>query len=177
MNQVTELLDTVKRKAQIASDNALAIRLGTQRQFISKVRMGEKTLSDERIAQLCIIAKIDGPTWTAKIHAERAASQTEKTMWKEMLNRLNGTLTTLVAVTIASSIFKETNAQFAFIPILAATNRKQFSKHCLYFIRRMKFDSLVCPEKNHSSNPTSQCASRSHNFRHQMIHKITKLIV
>jgi len=45
-------------------------------------------MPDERIAQLCAMAKLDGPEWLAKIHAERAQSPAERALWSKMLMRL-----------------------------------------------------------------------------------------
>ncbi|MCC8468824.1 DUF3693 domain-containing protein, partial [Xanthomonas phaseoli] len=88
MAAVDELLDKVKESCSLPSDMALATKLGIQRQLLSKARAGDKPLSDERIAQLCAMAKLDGGTWMARIHAERAGSQVERALWKSVLDRL-----------------------------------------------------------------------------------------
>lgn len=89
MNSENKLLDKVKELCSIPSDNALAITLNVQRQAVSKIRRGEMPLSDERIAQLCNMANLDGPVWLAKIHAERATSKAEQAMWRTALDRLS----------------------------------------------------------------------------------------
>lgn len=101
MNGENILLDKVKEICSIPSDNALAVRLGVQRQAISKIRREEMHLSDERIAELCNMAKLDGPTWLTKIHAERAQTPAERAMWKTMLERLGGVAAAIVAVVVA----------------------------------------------------------------------------
>ncbi|QKD99544.1 DUF3693 domain-containing protein [Xylella taiwanensis] len=63
--------------------------MGVTRQVLWQARNERGQLSDERIAQLCAMAKLDGPAWIAKIHAERAESPTERAMWKVMLERLS----------------------------------------------------------------------------------------
>lgn len=88
MNNENTLIDKVKDICKVPSDNALAIILGVQRQAISKIRRAEMQLSDERIAQLCAMAKLDGPEWLARIHAERAQSPAERALWSKMLLRL-----------------------------------------------------------------------------------------
>ncbi|XNX73525.1 DUF3693 domain-containing protein [Stenotrophomonas maltophilia] len=104
MTAVGELLDAARERTGIPSDNALAARLGIQRQLLSKARAGEKPLSDERIAQICALAKLDGPTWIAMIHAERATSATERALWRLMLDRMGAAaaVVALVALSLPS---------------------------------------------------------------------------
>ncbi|EWG13523.1 hypothetical protein P910_003238 [Xylella fastidiosa Mul-MD] len=97
MNAINELIDKAREKCCIPSDKALADKIGVTRQVLWQARNERGPLSDERIAQLCAMAKLDGPAWIAKIHAERAASQTERAMWKSMLERLTATAATLIA--------------------------------------------------------------------------------
>jgi len=104
MTAVGELLDAARERTGIPSDNALAARLGIQRQLLSKARAGEKPLSDERIAQICALAKLDGPTWIAMIHAERATTATERALWRLMLDRMGAAaaVVALVALSLPS---------------------------------------------------------------------------
>ncbi|MEA9578664.1 DUF3693 domain-containing protein [Xanthomonas nasturtii] len=88
MSATNELLDKVKEVCSFPSDMAIAEKLGINRQMLWKARHEDKPLSDERIAQLCAMAKLDGATWLARIHAERAASQVERALWKSVLDRL-----------------------------------------------------------------------------------------
>ncbi|WP_372173707.1 DUF3693 domain-containing protein [Xanthomonas axonopodis] len=88
MSATNELLDKVKEVCSFPSDMAIAEKLGINRQMLWKARHEDKPLSDERIAQLCAMAKLDGATWLARIHAERAATQVERALWKSMLDRL-----------------------------------------------------------------------------------------
>jgi len=88
VNTVSELLDKVKEACSIPSDNALAEKLGVNRQLLWQVRRDEKPLSDERIAQLCSMAKLDAAEWVVRLHAERAQSPVERAMWSKMLVRL-----------------------------------------------------------------------------------------
>nr|WP_199774589.1 DUF3693 domain-containing protein [Xanthomonas campestris] len=87
MAAVDELLDKVKESCSLPSDMALATKMGIQRQLLSKARMGDKPLSDERIAQLCAMAKLDGGSWMARIHAERAGTPAERALWRSVLDR------------------------------------------------------------------------------------------
>lgn len=101
MTAVGELLDAARERTGIPSDNALAARLGIQRQLLSKARAGEKPLSDERIAQICALAKLDGPTWIAMIHAERATTATERALWRLMLDRMGAAAAVVALVALS----------------------------------------------------------------------------
>ncbi len=57
-------------------------------------------MPDERIAQLCALGKLDGPTWMAKIHAERAESPAERQLWRSTLERLGAVAAVLAVVAI-----------------------------------------------------------------------------
>lgn len=103
MTTIAELLDTVKETCSIPSDNALAEKMGVNRQLLWQVRRGEKPLSDERIAQLCALAKLDGPEWMARIHAERAQSPAERALWSKMLTRLAAAALVLAPMAAAAS--------------------------------------------------------------------------
>jgi len=80
---------------------ALAERLGVNRQMIWKARHEEKPLSDERIAQLCAMAKLDGGSWMARIHAERAASPAERALWRSVLDRLSAAAAVVALLVLA----------------------------------------------------------------------------
>ncbi|KAB7775664.1 DUF3693 domain-containing protein [Xanthomonas sp. LMG 12460] len=102
MNSENILLDKVKEICGVPSDNALAVALGVQRQAISKIRRDEMHLSDERIAELCGMAKLDGGEWLARIHTERAASPAEKALWRSVLDRLSAAAAVVALVVIAA---------------------------------------------------------------------------
>jgi len=120
MTAVGELLDAARERTGIPSDNALAARLGIQRQLLSKARAGEKPISDERIAQICALAKLDGPTWIAMIHAERATTATERALWRLMLDRM-GAAAAVVAL-VALSMPGLANAKTAQIQAVNAAD-------------------------------------------------------
>lgn len=88
MPSVNELLDTVRERCNITSDNALAERLGVTRALISGWRKARYPIPDQRVAELCALAREDAPSWVARIHAERATSPTERRMWESVLDRL-----------------------------------------------------------------------------------------
>jgi len=102
MSAVNELLDNVKNRLNLGSDIALAERVGVTRSLISRWRKGDTPLSDERIAQICAMAKIDGATWMAMIHAERATSTTERALWRLILDRVSAAAAVLVLVVFSA---------------------------------------------------------------------------
>lgn len=89
MAAIADLLDQVRERCNFNSDNELATAIGLKRQTVHQWRHSLAPVADERIAQLCALAKADGPTWLAMIHAERAQSATERALWKLMLDRLS----------------------------------------------------------------------------------------
>ncbi|MBD4132512.1 hypothetical protein GUH62_14330, partial [Xanthomonas citri pv. citri] len=86
MPAINALLDKVKESCSLPSDNVLSQRIGVTRAAVSMWRNGGKPVPDERIAQLCAMAKLDGGEWMARIHAERAASPAEKALWRSVLD-------------------------------------------------------------------------------------------
>lgn len=67
------LLDAVKERMGIESDNALARIWGISRQRISEYRAGNHSLSDEKAIHCAEFLGIDAATVLTSIHAERAA--------------------------------------------------------------------------------------------------------
>ncbi|RWA36487.1 DUF3693 domain-containing protein, partial [Xylella fastidiosa] len=122
MNNENILIDKIKEICCIPSDSALAVKLGIKRQAISQVRREEMHLSDERIAELCDMANLDGPTWIAKIHEERAESPKEQAIWKIMLERLTATAAT-VLVGVGVSLPNASHASMANREALEGVNQ------------------------------------------------------
>ncbi|NYB80200.1 Phage related protein [Acinetobacter baumannii] len=120
MTAVNELLDNVKIRLNLASDMALAERLTVTRSLVSRWRKGDTPLADERIAQICALAKLDGPTWIAMIHAERATSATERALWRLMLDRMSAAAA--VVALVALSMPGLANAKTAQIQAVSATD-------------------------------------------------------
>jgi hypothetical protein len=105
MNATALLLDKVKECCSLPSDNALAVRLDVTRALISGWKNARYPMPDERIAQVCAMAKLDGAEWVARIHADRATDATERKVWLSMLDRLRpiAAAVGLVAVGMASN--------------------------------------------------------------------------
>lgn len=102
MDTANDLLDKVRAACNLPSDNALAQKIGLTRAMVSSWRHGRHPIPDERIAQMCALAKLDGPTWIAMLHAERAQTATERALWRLMLDRLSAAaaVVTLVALSM-----------------------------------------------------------------------------
>lgn len=101
MAAIADLLDQVRERCNFNSDNELATAIGLKRQTVHQWRHGLAPVADERIAQLCALAKADGPTWLAMIHAERAQSATERALWKLMLDRLSAAAAVVALVCVS----------------------------------------------------------------------------
>lgn len=127
MSALNELLDKAKNACGLASDNALAERVGVTRAMISKWRSDEKPIADERIAQLCALAKADGPEWMARIHAERAQSPAERALWSKMLTRLAAAALVLVPFAAAATPEKPANSM----------GYKSDSSGYVYYVKRV----------------------------------------
>ncbi|MBO9748873.1 hypothetical protein J7431_16885 [Xanthomonas phaseoli pv. dieffenbachiae] len=101
MPSVNELLDKAREKANLQSDNALAQRIGVTRAVISSWRKDRYPMPDERIAQVCALAKLDGGEWMARIHGERAASPAERALWRSVLDRLSAAAAVVALLVLA----------------------------------------------------------------------------
>ncbi len=101
MPAINALLDKVKESCSLPSDNVLSQRIGVTRAAVSMWRNGGKPVPDERIAQLCAMAKLDGGEWMARIHAERAASPAEKALWRSVLDRLSAAAAVVALLVLA----------------------------------------------------------------------------
>lgn len=101
MDAVNQLLDQARIGANLPSDNALAQRMGVTRAVVSNWRQARNPIPDERIAQICAMAKLDGPLWIAMIHAERAQTQTERALWRLMLDRISAAAAVVALVALS----------------------------------------------------------------------------
>lgn len=134
MNGENILLDKVKEICSIPSDNALAVRLGVQRQAISKIRREEMHLSDERIAQLCAWAKLDGPEWMTRIRAEGAESPAERQLWQTALQRLTAVAAALAVVVIAHRLSGQDGALSALMLPAVTDHFMHYAKFVLLLV-------------------------------------------
>ncbi len=132
MTAVQEMLDAAKKGAGVPSDNVLSQKLGITRAVISAWRNGLYPVPDERIAQICELAKLDGPMWMARLHAERATSPVERKMWRLALDRLSAAAA--VVALVALSLPSVGNAK-------TAQNQAVFEgllTHSVYYVQASK---------------------------------------
>lgn len=101
MELENKLLDTVREKCGIPSDNALSKKLGVTRALVSGWRLGRYAVPDERIAEMCAMAELDGPWWIAEIHAARAESRVERRLWRAMADRLSAAAAVVALVALS----------------------------------------------------------------------------
>ncbi|EMT5434809.1 hypothetical protein WMR10_000319 [Stenotrophomonas maltophilia] len=120
MDAANQLLDQARIGANLPSDNALAQRMGVTRAVVSNWRQARNPIPDERIAQICAMAKLDGPLWIAMIHAERAQTQTERALWRLMLDRISAAAA--VVALVALSMPGLANAKTAQIQAVSAAD-------------------------------------------------------
>jgi len=90
MSTVAKLLDEVKDRKKIRSDNALAKKLETQRQVVSQWRYGLSYPSEENIAQLAEMADDDPGKWLLNIKISRTEGKA-RLGWESIANRLSNT--------------------------------------------------------------------------------------
>lgn len=137
MDTANDLLDKVKAACNFPSDNVLAQKIGLTRAMVSSWRHGRHPIPDERIAQMCALAKLDGPTWIAMLHAERAQTATERALWRLMLDRLSAAAA--VVALVALSLPSLGNAK-------AAQNQAVSGgllTHSVYYVQSLSEDARV----------------------------------
>ncbi|HHA2589881.1 TPA: DUF3693 domain-containing protein [Stenotrophomonas maltophilia] len=137
MDAVNQLLDQARIGANLPSDNALAQRMGVTRAVVSNWRQARNPIPDERIAQICAIAKLDGPLWIAMIHAERAQTQTERALWRLMLDRISAAAA--VVALVALSLPSPGNAKTAQNQAVSAG----LLTHSVYYVQSIPGDAGV----------------------------------
>lgn len=109
MLATNELLDKVRECRSLPSDNVLSQKIGVTRAAVSMWRSGSAQIPDKRIAQLCELAKLDGASWLARIHTERAGSAAEKALWQSILDRLTPVTAVVGAMVLAIGMMPATS--------------------------------------------------------------------
>lgn len=89
MDANKRLLAAVKAACGLRSDNALAEKLHVTRALISGWRNGLYPIPDERIAEICKMAKLDAAAWLSEIRLEEAKSPEARAMWQGAYKRLS----------------------------------------------------------------------------------------
>lgn len=98
MSYINELLNEYMRKNNYSQDKQICIDLGVSKQYLSGVRKGKSTVSDENLIILSKGAEIDAGFAVAKFHAEWAKSDVEKSFWVNLAKKVKGLETQAVSV-------------------------------------------------------------------------------
>ena len=96
MNCVNKLLDKAREVCALASDHALADRVGVSRQQVSQWRKGHNPMSDDRVTQIARLAHEDPGPWLVAVRAEQSHGDAARA-WSTLARRL-ATAATLAAV-------------------------------------------------------------------------------
>lgn len=152
MTAVADLLDKVKEACAIPSDNALSQKLGVTRAVVSTWRSGGTPMSDERIAQICAMGKLDGPLWIAMIHAERAQTQTERALWRLMLDRISAAAA--VVALVALSLPSLANAKTAQNQAVSG----DLLTHSVYYVQSIPRGRWRTVRLNHLAMPSQEAS-------------------
>lgn len=84
-----DYLNQAKLSLGVESDYALAARLSVSRSYMSRLRLGRNTLSDELAVQIAQIINVPAPLVLADAHVERETNPTLKAAWEKMATMLN----------------------------------------------------------------------------------------
>lgn len=87
MKSIADLLDEARKASGLASDNALAKRLGTTRQVVSQWRHGDSYPGEEKITALAHMARADAGEWLVRVQAARSDGNARR-HWEDIAKRL-----------------------------------------------------------------------------------------
>lgn len=87
MKTIADLLDEARRASGLASDNALAQRLGTTRQVVSQWRHGDSYPGEEKITALAHMARADAGEWLVRVQTARSDGNARR-HWEDVAKRL-----------------------------------------------------------------------------------------
>lgn len=90
MGTTIDLLNAVKAKSGVVSDYALAKKLETSQQVIFNHMTKNRVLGDDIALKAASILEIDPAIVLAMVHSERATSESEKSAWFSIFERLGG---------------------------------------------------------------------------------------
>ena len=93
---VIDLLEAAKKKQGCANENALAVRLGMDRQKLNNYKFGTKP-SNENLLILCEAAEMDFTKTLTAIESEFATTEEAKKRWDNQMKRLGGVAASFMA--------------------------------------------------------------------------------
>jgi predicted transcriptional regulator len=104
MKTTIDYLNAIKAKTGAVSDYALAKEMGITRAAVSIYMAKKRTFSDETALKVARILDIDASEVLLAAHIERSQSETVKTAYKSIFERLGGVAASvLVATTLFSN--------------------------------------------------------------------------
>lgn len=98
MSYINELLNEYMRKNNYTQDKQICIDLGVSKQYLSGVRKGKSTVSDENLIILSKGAGVEAGFAVAKFHSEWAKSELEKSFWNNLAKKVKGLETQAASV-------------------------------------------------------------------------------
>lgn len=96
MKTTIEFLDELKARKGGASDYAIAKILGVTQQTISRYRVGKDYLGDSTAIRVAELLEIRPAIIISAVHAERAKSDQEKAVWRDIFEKLGGLAASVV---------------------------------------------------------------------------------
>jgi len=96
MKTTIEFLDELKSRNGGASDYAIAKILGITHQMVSKYRLGKDCLGDSTAIRVAELLEINPAIVVSAVHAERAKSDQEKAVWRDIFEKLGGVAASVV---------------------------------------------------------------------------------
>jgi transcriptional regulator with XRE-family HTH domain len=98
MSYINELLNEYMRANNYTQDKQVCIDLDVSKQYLSGVRKGKSSVSDENLIILSTGAGIDSAIAVAKFHCEWTKSDLEKSFWSNLAKKVEGLETQAASV-------------------------------------------------------------------------------
>lgn len=96
MKTTIEFLDALKSRNGGASDYAIAKILGLTRGGVSSYRTGRSFFDDSTAIKVAKLLEISPAFVIAAVHSERAKSEEEKTVWRDIFEKFGGIAASVV---------------------------------------------------------------------------------
>ena len=93
---VIDLIKKAMKNQDCTTENALAVKIGMERQYISRFRMGTKP-SNEKLLALCEAAGEDFATTLTAVEKDFATTEEQKNRWGNYMKRLGGVAASFMA--------------------------------------------------------------------------------
>jgi len=142
---VIDLIRKAMKENDCSTENALAVKIGIERQYLSRYRKGVKPPNDKLLA-LCEAAKVDFAKTLAEVEADFASSEEVRNKWEQFAKNLGkaaGVFMTLSGLVMFWSAPENANAAPVLEPVTmkvteSARNALPFSKtrpNDLYYVK------------------------------------------